>query len=91
MLNYTPSFGPPKVLRSMQFYMPFFFSLFPCGIVVLIGMFPRLGITMQAAYPAFFFLPMAFLFVATSTQNEVARLEKRIDDLEAKLSNAKKV
>ena len=55
------------------------------------GMFPRLGITMQTAYPAFIFLPMAFLFVAISTQNDVARLEKRIDDLEAKLSDAKKV
>jgi hypothetical protein len=90
MINFTPSTQPPKWIRNLLIVTPVFLSVFLCGNIALIGMFPKLGITIQTAYPVLVFLPMAFLFVAVSTQNEVARLEKRIDDMEAKLSDAKK-
>jgi predicted PurR-regulated permease PerM len=92
MITFTPTTKAPKFVRYMQsIWMPFYFSLFLCVIVETTGMFPRSGITIQTAFPTFFgFLPMVFFFIALSTQSQITRLEKRINDLETKLSDAKK-
>ena len=84
MINFTPSNNSPKWIGYIFIYLPFILSVLICGGVLQAGI--------KIASPVFFAnLPLVFLFVAISTNTQIIRLENRINDLEAKLSDAKKV
>ncbi len=68
-------------LKYASLWIPFIFWVAITGIV-LWG-WSKSAISTPAGFPAFIaFLPMAFFFSALSTQNHIARLERRIESLE---------
>ena len=68
----------PTFKRTLAPWVPFAFSVFLCGLVILVWIEP--------AYPAFFcFLPMTFFFVAVTVgqiRKELKGLSDRMDRLE---------
>ncbi|MFZ0963751.1 MAG: hypothetical protein WAO35_23035 [Terriglobia bacterium] len=68
-------------LKYFSLWIPFIYAALVSGIA-LYG-WSRSSISLPAGSPAYIaFLPMAFFFAATITQNHISRLERRIESLE---------
>jgi hypothetical protein len=70
-------------LKYANLWLPFVFTAAICGLA-LYG-WGRSPVSLPPGFPALIaFLPMAFFFSALSAQNQISRLEKRIQGLENK-------
>jgi hypothetical protein len=68
-------------LKYFSLWIPFLYAMAMSGIA-LFG-WSRSTVSFPAGLPAFIaFLPMAFFFSAIYTQNQISRLERRIESLE---------
>ena len=68
-------------LKYFSLWIPFIYAMAMSGIA-LYG-WGKSTISLPPGFPAFLaFLPMAFFFSAIYTQNQIARLERRIESLE---------
>ena len=68
-------------LNYFALWIPFIYAM-ALSCIALFG-WSRSTISLPAGFPAFIgFLPMAFFFSAIYTQNQISRLDSRIESLE---------
>src|SRR5207244_2169558 len=75
---------PMKLILKLQLWVPFIFSVLLSGIAINATMLSKASLS-PGLIPFLCFLPMTFLFVATSISAYVSGLEKRLDALESHL------
>jgi hypothetical protein len=68
-------------LKYFSLWIPFIYSM-AVSSIALLG-WSQSTVSLPAGFPAYIaFLPMAFFFSALYTQNQISRLERRIESLE---------